>query len=964
MFNTRNFRLRGWHIAGLFAALTLMFGIGMTASGAFAGRLNDQYHASASASSGISVPMTPSTSIVISQIYGGGSNSSAPWSNDFIELFNRGSAPVDVTGWSVQYASAAGTSWQVTVLTGTIPSGGYFLVQEAAGTSGCTPPTCNPLPPPDAVGSINMSGTAGKVALANTTTALTGSCPTGGTIVDFVGYGSTANCFEGAGPAPAPSNTSSVTRNSNGCTDTDNNGGINGDFSGSPTITPRNSASPHNSCQGTPTVTPTSIPTCGPGSDYAIFPSNGATFVPGVDDIGNHGSTGTTAITLPFAFNFYGVPRTTANVSVNGTLQFNSNSGAFTNTCLPTASFSDAILPYWDGLNTTTGITTTITPGIYTSISGSTPNRIFNVEWRTCVFETPGTTCNRGLAIFELRLYENPTPYSSRFDVIYDTVESGGGFATVGVQRGAGISYSQYSCNTADLSSGLQLTFRPYDCGEATNTPTITPTQTSTRTPSSTPTVTFTPTNTITPGGPTLTPTNTLTPTATHPASNSVVISEFRTRGSLGGNDEFIELYNKTGSPIDIGGWQIAGSSSCGITVTTRLVITSGLMLPAYSHFLATNSQGYTGTVAGDDTYSTGISDDGGIGLLDANNVVIDAVGMCITTTFHEGTPLAPMSANVNQSYERLLGGSSGNGVDTNDNASDFFLNPSSSNPQNLSSPPVPPCPPVTMPNSIQGFAFNPQIMNINQGTTVTWTNLDSSAHTSTSDPASTEQWDSGTLSQGDTFSHTFNRVGTFTYHCQIHPSMTATINVAAGCAAPTSTPTSTPVPATNTPTVTPAPAGVITGHLTWQGIAQTTPNPRNTLVTGTLTICTGSTPNNFTFHTDASGNFTVTTGLPNGGPNSWVIKGPRHLATRGSVTISGGVGSIGEAGTQRGGDVVTTGTNNNIVNASDFTALKGNFGQPGDRTSDIDFNGVTNALDFNILKGNFGQGGASLTCP
>ena len=51
-----------------------------------------------------------STTIVISQVYGGGGNSGAPWTNDYIELFNRGTSPVDVTGWSVQYASAAGTT--------------------------------------------------------------------------------------------------------------------------------------------------------------------------------------------------------------------------------------------------------------------------------------------------------------------------------------------------------------------------------------------------------------------------------------------------------------------------------------------------------------------------------------------------------------------------------------------------------------------------------------------------------------------------------------------------------------------------------------------------------------------------------------------------------------------------------------------------------------------------------------
>src|SRR5882762_1244191 len=75
-----------------------------------------------------------STGIVISQVYGGGGNSGAFYKNDFIELFNRGTAPVDVTGWSVQYTSAGATAaWQVTNLNSfTIQPGQYYLVQEAA----------------------------------------------------------------------------------------------------------------------------------------------------------------------------------------------------------------------------------------------------------------------------------------------------------------------------------------------------------------------------------------------------------------------------------------------------------------------------------------------------------------------------------------------------------------------------------------------------------------------------------------------------------------------------------------------------------------------------------------------------------------------------------------------------------------------------------------------------------------
>ena len=103
-----------------------------------------------------------SADVVISQVYGGGGNSGATLKNDFVELFNRGAAAVDISSWSIQYASASGSSWQVTNLVGTIQPGQYYLVQEAAGSGG----TVN-LPTPDAVGTIPMSGTNGKVALVN-----------------------------------------------------------------------------------------------------------------------------------------------------------------------------------------------------------------------------------------------------------------------------------------------------------------------------------------------------------------------------------------------------------------------------------------------------------------------------------------------------------------------------------------------------------------------------------------------------------------------------------------------------------------------------------------------------------------------------------------------------------------------------------------------------------------------------
>ncbi len=103
-----------------------------------------------------------SQTVVISQSYGGGGNVDAILQNDFIELFNRGSVPVDVTGWTVQYASASGSSWDRTNLAGIIQPGQYYLIQERQGNGGSVT-----LPTPDAIGEINLSASSGKVALVN-----------------------------------------------------------------------------------------------------------------------------------------------------------------------------------------------------------------------------------------------------------------------------------------------------------------------------------------------------------------------------------------------------------------------------------------------------------------------------------------------------------------------------------------------------------------------------------------------------------------------------------------------------------------------------------------------------------------------------------------------------------------------------------------------------------------------------
>jgi predicted extracellular nuclease len=159
-----------------------------------------------------------SSDVVISAVYGGGGNSGAIFKNDYIELANTTDSAIDVSAWSVQYTSAAGTTFQTTKLTGSIPAHGRYLVQEAAGAAGTTA-----LPAPDAIGTIPMSGTSGVVALVTTQIALTGcgtACSTAPNVKDLVGYGATANA-EGVA-APALTNTTADARTGT-LADTDNN---------------------------------------------------------------------------------------------------------------------------------------------------------------------------------------------------------------------------------------------------------------------------------------------------------------------------------------------------------------------------------------------------------------------------------------------------------------------------------------------------------------------------------------------------------------------------------------------------------------------------------------------------------------------------------------------------------------------------------------------------------------------
>ena len=196
------------------------------------------------------VASSASPDLVVSQVYAGGGNAGASFTNDFVELFNRGTTTVDLTGWTIQYASASGVTWQATPLTGSIPAGRYTLVQLASAAA-----VGSPLPTPDVLGTTNLANAGGKVALVRDSTLLTcgaaaGSCAASPQLADLVGWCS-ATDREGAGAAPALANTTADMRAGAGCTDSDDNSA---DFT-DVVPAPRNASSPATSCGSVPPPT-------------------------------------------------------------------------------------------------------------------------------------------------------------------------------------------------------------------------------------------------------------------------------------------------------------------------------------------------------------------------------------------------------------------------------------------------------------------------------------------------------------------------------------------------------------------------------------------------------------------------------------------------------------------------------------------------------------------------------------
>jgi hypothetical protein len=159
-----------------------------------------------------------------------------------------------------------------------------------------------------------------------------------------------------------------------------------------------------------------------------------------------------------------------------------------------------------------------------------------------------------------------------------------------------------------------------------------------------------------------------------HPNQDNIVISEFRSQGPNAGHevfDEFVEIFNPASATIDISGWYVRSIASTGTTIMLYQ-FPSGTYIQPGQHYLIGGTY-YSGSTPVDGTFASGgIPDTGGVEILFSDGTQVDHAGMSPAAA--EGTPLLPLSGNLDQSYERKPGGPLGSCYDSDDNAFDFGL--------------------------------------------------------------------------------------------------------------------------------------------------------------------------------------------------------------------------------------------------------------------------------------------------
>jgi hypothetical protein len=169
--------------------------------------------------------------------------------------------------------------------------------------------------------------------------------------------------------------------------------------------------------------------------------------------------------------------------------------------------------------------------------------------------------------------------------------------------------------------------------------------------------------------------------------STNVVISEFRTRGPGGGDDEFVEIMNISGDSISLGGYLLEGSGhTTSDPLEIRAVVPEGVVLAPGQHYLFANAATPLGVAFPADQFyapAGGINDEGSVAISRPDYQRVDTVGIGVTL-WGEGTRLAPQT-DGSHSYQRERSGYQ----DTDNNAADFALSTTPA-PENLASPPTP----------------------------------------------------------------------------------------------------------------------------------------------------------------------------------------------------------------------------------------------------------------------------------
>ena len=664
-----------------------------------------------------------------------------------------------------------------------------------------------------------------------------------------------------------------------------------------------------------PENTPTPIPTpsaCGVDANFVAASSTGAAIVPGTTLVPNsQGDDRVAQVALPFVFRFYGQQFSSVNASTNGNLQFSSaNETFFNNTCLPSQFVNNVIAPHWDDLDTSLGITTTFTPGIYTSITGVAPNRIFNVEWRACLFLGVGS-CD-GYVNFEARLYET----GEQFDFVYGSVAGAGTGATVGVQKGLGLRSTQYECNTGGITPGLRLNFTlPVCAGTPTPTPVCPP---------------------------------------------------------LSGIKQVIGL-NSPGQSKLVHNSQTGASrlsSEPGTAVVKSVIDPSAGFQPLGPISLLVddgsreNSVGFgQGTLTETAAIWLNRFTPGGLNYpLTINSISVFWPAQAITGTVVGKTArllvYADTDGDNNPSNATLVQQQSVT-IGTEGAFENYAVNIPVAGPGDLY---------IGVEDQWAESGYAPRLFPIAQDTTTPRARSWIAAQSTSAAPNITSLALNDVLGTSDALDLSGNfmiraAATTASTTCPTSTPTSTAVPPTPNAATPTGTSTATPA-ATFTATATATPGGAtLIGHVTWQG-APAQPSTRQQQAI-TLTLKLGNTEVNYaTQNTDASGFFTVTTGALAPGTYGWRVKGPRSLANAGTVPLTAGTNRQ-EMGLLLTGDA----NNDNRANATDFNIVKATLGKGCgdlgyDGRGDFSNDCLVNTSDFNLLKANFGQGGAGPLLP